>query len=100
MAARSLPGEERDQVLADAQSDHRRSSTAWDRFNGIERSDEAPNPSRTGRRTARAVRAGRPPPADGGGAGRGPAAGLVGARPGRGVGGRAADAPRPTRADA
>ena len=44
VAARSLPGEERNQVLADAQADHRRWSTAWDRFNGIERSDEAPEP--------------------------------------------------------
>ena len=44
VAARSLPGEERDQVLADAQADQRRWSTAWDRFNGIERSEEADEP--------------------------------------------------------
>ena len=41
VTARSLPGDERDQVLADAQYDVRRLSAAWDRFNGVERGDEA-----------------------------------------------------------
>ena len=40
IAARSLSGEERGQVLADAQSDHRRLAAAWDRFNRAERGVE------------------------------------------------------------
>ncbi|MFN8028421.1 MAG: DEAD/DEAH box helicase [Acidimicrobiia bacterium] len=36
-SARALQGDEREQVLADAQADHRRFTTAWARFNGIER---------------------------------------------------------------
>jgi hypothetical protein len=37
--ARSLPGDEREQVLADARADQRRFAAAWDRFNGVDPSE-------------------------------------------------------------
>src|SRR3954470_7629388 len=45
-AARNLRGEERDQVLADAQFDHRRFATAWARFHGEEYVEEHERPQR------------------------------------------------------
>lgn len=48
--ARSLRGEERDQVLADAQSDHRRLSAAWVRFAAAERGGERDDGSDRGTR--------------------------------------------------
>src|SRR4051794_36704745 len=46
VAARNLRGEERDQVLADAQLDHRRFATAWARFHGEEYVEESERPQR------------------------------------------------------
>src|SRR5262245_64340671 len=45
-AARNLRGEERDQVLADAQVDHRRFAMAWARFHGEEYVEEPDRPQR------------------------------------------------------
>src|SRR5262249_14476090 len=45
-AARNLRGEERDQVLADAQFDHRRFAMAWARFHGEEYVEEPERPQR------------------------------------------------------
>ena len=93
VAARSLSGEERGQVLADAQSDHRRLAAAWDRFNGVERGVE-----RGGERGVEPDDACGPrtPPtrATRFGAGSGAAAGLVEAGTCGGVGRGPAYAPR------
>jgi superfamily II DNA or RNA helicase len=54
-SARSLPGDEREQVLADARADQRRFATAWARFNGVDRSerrgDDGDAPVRDGEAT-------------------------------------------------
>ena len=92
VAARSISGDERDQVLADAQSDHRRLSAAWDRFNGDRTRRRIATPSRPRCRARCRPRrpTTRPARTD---TRRGAAPGLVETGTCRGVGRGAADAP-------
>ena len=48
-SARSLRGEEREQVIADLESEHRRLADAWARHTGQRRAETSPRPARTNR---------------------------------------------------